>query len=84
MVKPAYGCPANGTMGHCFVQSATSGPRLVLIASLEPVAAAKATGRAECPTCHQPGALTAGEAARGYQCRACTGRDAGYGFEAVG
>lgn len=34
-----------------------------------------------CPTCKRPGALTAREAARGYQCRACTRRDEGYGFE---
>lgn len=34
-----------------------------------------------CPSCKRPGVLTAREAARGYQCRACTRRDEGYGFE---
>jgi len=37
--------------------------------------------RTTCPTCKEPGALTPREAARGYQCRACTGRADGYGFE---
>jgi hypothetical protein len=36
VVQPGYGCPRNGTMGHCFVESATSGPRLVLVNSLQP------------------------------------------------
>lgn len=34
-----------------------------------------------CPSCKRPGVLTAREAARGYQCRACTRRAEGYGFE---
>lgn len=46
--------------------------------------AGRMAGRFECPTCHHEGALTAREATLGYQCRSCTGRDAGYGFEAVG
>lgn len=39
VVQPGYGCPRNGTMGHCFVESATSGPRLVLVNSLQPITA---------------------------------------------
>ena len=38
VVQPGYGCPPNGTMGHCFAESATSGPRLVLVNSLQPTA----------------------------------------------
>jgi ribosomal protein L37AE/L43A len=34
-----------------------------------------------CPTCKRPNALTPREAARKYQCRDCTARDEGYGFE---
>lgn len=35
----------------------------------------------DCPTCRRAGVLTHYEAANGYQCRACTRRDEGYGFE---
>ena len=38
--------------------------------------------RATCPTCKEPGALTPYEAVHGYQCRTCTRRAEGYGFEA--
>jgi len=43
--------------------------------------AGRTAGRFDCPTCHQAAALTRWEAARGYQCRQCTRRAEGYGFE---
>lgn len=39
VVQP-YGCPRNGTMGHCYVEGPSKGLALVLVASLQPVGGA--------------------------------------------
>ncbi len=38
-------------------------------------------GRYDCPTCHRVDVLSRYEAAHGYQCRDCTRKTEGYGFE---
>ena len=36
-VTQPFGCPPNGTMGHCYVEWPEGGPVLVLVNSLEAV-----------------------------------------------
>ncbi len=78
-------------VADCDVQRARAeAEALALPAAAQPLALAMVeriqelaapAGRYDCPTCHRADVLSRYEAAHGYQCRECTRRAEGYGFE---